>query len=236
MRQTRERPMKPTYTAAQYVWWLAVAAGQSVVLRKAWSSRDVRFYLCGELLLTSVGLPLTLFAPRTWLVPLYLTAEWTDNVLTVALLFSLLERLRVRARRRYASPVLTAGLGAFALGVTMLLAKLPIPQLSQNVLGPVHTMSHTIWSWLCLTVVLAPVYCFVSGANFDRRTLLLFVGLSLYIAVHAGVLTFLILQFFNHSAWADLLSNVTYLLTLCLWYAGFARPVVPAAYPREPRP
>jgi hypothetical protein len=208
-------------TYLQLVIWFAVVAGQSAVGLWAWKRRNsaLAIYLGIEVARFLWLFPVARLASAHAYYIAYCIGTGVDYAAQVYLVVAIFQAIRQTGIPNKNHPAYMQGLAMVLLAAAILTLRFPLENIAQPpaVLW-FYAADHVAMYWICLMLIVAPLYAYVVDAAKDTRLLLLYLGFSVYIAVRAGavdaaIATHLIHRY-KHAA------EIAYFFSLVLWFAS----------------
>lgn len=210
--------MHTKITAVQLTIWLAIIAGQILVGLFSWRRRNsaLAAYLGIEASLSVIQFAVArLCSAHAYLIA-YSGSMLADyGAMTFLVVWLYLATRRTGIPNRHGFLLQIVAVAMFALAILTLpfpLANTPVPWRWYL------AVDHVVFYWLCLMLMMAPLYAWLVDSAKDSRLLLVYLGFSLYVAVRAGVIDLTISSHLKHRF--SHVSDLAYLLSLVLWFCS----------------
>jgi hypothetical protein len=207
-------------TSLQLVIWFSVVVGQLVVSLWAYRRRNTALAIYLGVVVSRF---LFLFpVARLGSAHAYYVAYWIGTIVDygaqVYLVIALYACIRKTGIPSKSHPAVLQGLGIVLMAAAILTLRFPLEKISQPAVLWFYAVDHVALYWLCLMLVMVPLYAYVIDAAKDTRLLLLYLGFSVYIAVRAGAVDYAIatnlIHRYKHAP------EIAYLFSLILWFAS----------------
>lgn len=194
--------------------------GQVIVC--LWSIRRRNTALAIYLGVEALNLAIPFAVGRVASLHVYYIAYWiatfVDYAAQAYLVTAIYACIRKTGIPSKSHPVYFQGLAVVLMAASILTLRFPLEQLHQSPVLWFYAVDHVAMYWLCLMLVVVPIYASVIDSARDTRLMLLYLGFSVYVAVRAGAVDFAIsthlIHRFRHAP------EVAYFFSLVLWFAS----------------
>ena len=210
--------MHTKITYLQFYIWEVILTSQVIVSLWSWRRRNtaVAIYLGVE----ALNLAIPFAVGRLASAHAYYIAYWIATVIDyaaqaylVSALFACIRKTGIPSKNH---PAYLQGLAMLLLAVSILTLRYPLENIDRPAVLWFYAVDHVVFYWLCLMLVVAPLYAYVVDAAKDTRLLLIYLGFAFNTAVHAGAIDFAIsthlIRRLAH------LPDFAYLISLVVWF------------------
>lgn len=204
-----------------YAFWLFIICAQIPVARRALvnGSKSLGFFLSSEI---ALGVFLAILAKTIdgwaffhWWIAGTIVHEAVSAVLLGAIILEIRGR-GLPSRQSLVMVQIAVGV-SFALGI--LASSFALTKLASQPYWKIClSWDHAFWYSACCMISFTPLYSWFIDATVPRREILLLVGLGLYAASQAGIIEIMVVHK-TTGIWTQL-SNLTYCLSLGIWYSA----------------
>lgn len=210
--------MHTKITQIQLILWLASLAGQSLVCLWAWRRRysALALFLGIEAVASAALLPVAYLASwQTYYVAWYVgkMVDYAAQAGLAAAIYVTIRKTGIPSKNHPTLLQIFAG-GLFAVAILTL--RFPLVNITHPQWRTFLSIDHTVCYWLCLILSAAPFYSWLVDSARDTRLILTYLGLAVYVAVHAASVDATIAtHLFHRFAY---LPDAAYLVSLVLWF------------------
>lgn len=212
--------MHSKITHLQFLIQFAVVAGQSVVGLWAWRRRNsaLAIYLGIVAARFLLLFPVARLASAHAYYIAYCIGTGVDYAAQVFLVVAIFQAIRKTGIPNKNHPAYLQGLAFVLLAAAILTLRFPLENIPDTAWKWHLAIDHVAMYWLCLMLIVAPLYAYMVDSAKDTRLLLIYLAFATYIAVRAGAVDIAIathlVRRFRHAP------EIAYALSLVLWFAS----------------
>lgn len=212
--------MHTKVTDLQFYIWEVILTSQVIV--SLWSLRRRNTAVAIYLGVEALNLAIPFAVGRLASVHVYWIAYWIATIVDyaaqaylVVAIFSCIRKTGIPSKNH---PACLQGMAMLLLAVSILTLRFPLENIARPAVLWFYAVDHVAFYWLCLMLVVAPLYAYMVDAAKDKRLLLVYLGFALNTAVHAGVIDYAISTHLIHRM--RHVPDIAYLVSLVVWFAS----------------